>query len=182
MCRARAPGTYRPVDDRQICGQAQAVNVTESVARDSSELRRIAEGEVQCVKVSKAVPSENLGPDVMWCVPLDPPRAAHGSRSDGWPGAFMLSWGVLILFQREHAKSIEWGTRASPPWPWSTSCTRPKAFAAPPTARRGREPAKVAKPPLQSPRTRILSVWQCGRSLSVQPTLDMSSALVDKSG
>ena len=29
---------------------------------------------------------------------------------------------------------------------------------------------------------RILSVWQCGRSLSVQPTLDMSSALVDKSG
>ena len=58
----RVPGTYRPVDDRQICGQAQAVNVTEGVARDSSELRRIAEGEVQCVKISKAVPSENLGP------------------------------------------------------------------------------------------------------------------------
>ena len=69
----------------------------------------------------------NLGPDVMRCVLFDPPRAAHGSRSDGWHGAFMLSWGVLILFQREHAKSIVWGTRASPPWPWSTSCTRPGA-------------------------------------------------------
>jgi hypothetical protein len=59
LCVARGRRVHiRPVDDRLIRGQAQAVDVTESVARDSSELRRIAEGRVQCVKVKLVVPAE----------------------------------------------------------------------------------------------------------------------------
>ncbi len=49
--------------------QAPAVNVTESLARDSSELRRIAAGQVQCVKVNILVSAKSSDPDVVWVYP-----------------------------------------------------------------------------------------------------------------
>ena len=60
------PGTYRPVDDRQIRGQALAVNVIESLARDSSELCRMAEGRVQYVRVNTSLSEAEVQTSVVY--------------------------------------------------------------------------------------------------------------------
>ena len=53
LCVARGRRVHiRPVDDRLIRGQAQAVNVTESVARDSSDLAESRKVESNVLKLN----------------------------------------------------------------------------------------------------------------------------------